>query len=496
MKYQFNKIFSTLSTKKIIWRTTLWTWGLIIITIIIFVIYTIPFQRETVLERMENEATDIAASILHANSSALITEDYGAVVDQCLQLVSNSKSILYVVITKNDGYSLVHTQNKWFDTKYDGMWLPDTSNTKGKIIISKLIDREVYHKSYRVAFSNVEWGWIHIGLSLENYQKSLSDIRRSTTEITILMSIFGLIAAILFARRLTKPITILDRTTKLIAEGDLSAKAEIKTHDELQSLSVSFNKMTNKLKEERDLLESRVQERTSALVEANNAMIDEIQERKKIEESLHNSLEEKDVLFKEIHHRVKNNLQIISSLLFLQSSHIKDEETQNVFHESQNRIRAMALVHEKLYQSKDMSRVNFGEYINNLSAFLYQTYRNKNFDIEFKYDVDNIFVSVDLAISLGLILNELLSNALKYAFKDVTHDDKHKNYISINSKKNDNLVVFEIIDNGIGLPQDFDIEKSESLGLKLVKSLTHQINGKLNIESNAGTKFTIIFYHG
>ncbi|MFA7227708.1 MAG: hypothetical protein WC061_01635, partial [Melioribacteraceae bacterium] len=183
--------FSFFHTQKIVWRTTLWVWGLLLSTIIAFVLYTFPSQTDTLFERMENESADIASSIFHANQSAFITEDYGSVVDHCLQLVSTSKSIQYIVITRKDGYSLVHTENKWVEAKYDGFWLPDSNDKEGKMIFSSLVSREVFHKSFRVSFSGVDWGWIHIGLSLDNYIARLKTIRNDTIGLTIIISLLG-----------------------------------------------------------------------------------------------------------------------------------------------------------------------------------------------------------------------------------------------------------------------------------------------------------------
>jgi two-component sensor histidine kinase len=212
-------------------------------------------------------------------------------------------------------------------------------------------------------------------------------------------------------------------------------------------------------------------------------------------ETLQNSLQEKDVLLKEIHHRVKNNLQIISSLFFLQSCNIKEEEHLSIFRDSQNRIKAMALVHEKLYQSEDLSKINFSEYLQNLSFYVHQTYGDKENNIRFIFDLDDIFMTIDTAIPLGLILNELLSNAFKYAFRGRPIENEVHKIITIKSKKINEQFIFEVSDNGIGLPAGFDIQNCESLGLKLVTNLAHQINGELKIESIFGAKFTISIKH-
>ncbi|MBM3133186.1 MAG: PAS domain S-box protein, partial [Chloroflexi bacterium] len=165
-----------------------------------------------------------------------------------------------------------------------------------------------------------------------------------------------------------------------------------------------------------DELEVRVRERTAQLANANEVLQGEVMERQKAEEQIRASLKEKEVLLKEIHHRVKNNLQVISSLLNLQAANLTDESTLVMFKESQNRVKSMALIHERLYQSKDLAKVDFTEYLQNLATHLFRTYGAKSSSIDLKVDVKDVSLSIDSAVPCGLIVNELLTNALKYAF--------------------------------------------------------------------------------
>ncbi len=495
MKKFFKEIFSYFTANKIVWRTTLWVWGLILFTMITFVIYTIPTQTKTMFERMEAEGSDMASSILHANQSSFITEDYGSIVDQCLQLVSGSKSILYIVITRKDGYSLVNTENNWKVAQFSGFWLPDSNATEGKVIFSEIVRKNVFHKSVKVTFSGIDWGWIHIGLSLDEYNTAKIKVRNNFIGLTFIMSLLGFLISFVLAKKLTKPIRILDATTKKITEGDLDARANVNTGDELENLARSFNKMTDSVREAKEELEYRVEERTAALAKTNMVLLQEISERKKIEKTLQVSLGEKDVLIKEIHHRVKNNLQIISSLLSLQSFNIDDSEMLNIFKDSQSRIKSMALVHEKLYQSDELSKINFSEYVQKLSTYIYQTYKDSGTGFRFIYDLDEIFLTIDTAIPLGLILNELLTNSFKYAFNASDLSDTDGKIIRISAKKFEDKLFVNVADNGIGLPKDFNPAESESLGLKLVYNLTEQLKGKLEIKSDTGASFTITLNH-
>ena len=211
-------------------------------------------------------------------------------------------------------------------------------------------------------------------------------------------------------------------------------------------------------------------------------------------DELQNSLREKEVLLKEIHHRVKNNLQIITSLLYLQSMKIDDEATQAIFKDSQNRVKSLALVHEKLYQSKDLARIDFSDYLKNLANFIFTTYRTNVSNLNIEYEMDEVYLSVEIAVPLGLILNELLSNALKYAFTWPQKDDYKEHRIILKLKKlqaEDYLL--SVSDNGIGLADDFNLEESYSLGLKLVTSLVQQIEGKLEVNPKNKTEFKITF---
>ncbi|MGB9980012.1 histidine kinase dimerization/phosphoacceptor domain -containing protein [Methanobacterium sp.] len=213
----------------------------------------------------------------------------------------------------------------------------------------------------------------------------------------------------------------------------------------------------------------------------------EASKRKKAEEDLKASLKEKEILMKEIHHRAKNNLTIISSLLNLQSRHINDKEALGVFRESQNRARSMALIHEKLYRSDDLRKIDFGEYIRSLTVELFHSYRASQ-GIELNMDIANVDLDINTAVPLALIVNEIVTNSLKYAFPD-----KKTGNVSVHFAKNDGGLQLIVEDNGIGFPDDLDFRNTNSLGMQLVTSLTDQIKGNIKLERDGGTKFIIDF---
>nr|WP_319375904.1 MASE3 domain-containing protein [uncultured Methanoregula sp.] len=211
------------------------------------------------------------------------------------------------------------------------------------------------------------------------------------------------------------------------------------------------------------------------------------QEVKARTEELSASLEEKVLLLREIHHRVKNNLQIIISLVNLQMRRVEDERLKQVMAETQNRVRAMALVHEKLYQSGDISRIELAGYTGFLVTHLFTFYGVDSRQVTLKIDIGKIMLNINTAIPLGLIINELASNALKHAFPD-----SRKGSLSIAVREEGKILHLMVRDDGIGMPEDFDWRNAESLGLRLVVSLVEQLDGTIELDRSAGTAFTII----
>ncbi|HEY8404698.1 MAG TPA: PAS domain S-box protein [Flavobacteriales bacterium] len=220
-----------------------------------------------------------------------------------------------------------------------------------------------------------------------------------------------------------------------------------------------------------------------------SCLASDITERKEYEKSMRQSLKEKEVLLKEIHHRVKNNLQIISSMLNLQSAYVNDEATLNVLRESQERINSMSLIHETIYRNSDFSAIDFTEYIKSIAANLVQSYGNPNTHVELVMEMDKVLIGLDQSIPCGLIVNELVSNAMKYAF---VGRKKGKLCIQVKEKKGGKIELV-IKDDGIGLPSTLDAKHSGSLGLTLVNALTEQLDGTLNTKSNKGTAHTLTF---
>jgi PAS domain S-box-containing protein len=218
-------------------------------------------------------------------------------------------------------------------------------------------------------------------------------------------------------------------------------------------------------------------------------MKSEMEERSRSEKIIRQSLEEKEVLLKEIHHRVKNNLQVISSILNLQAGYIESESIKQMIVESQDRIKTMALVHENLYRNEDISKIDFQEYVDNLVKNLYRSYGIDSQEVKLDLAVDKILFNLDVGIPCGLIINELVSNSLKYAFCG-----RKQGKIRIEARqKSSGEIMLRIEDDGVGLPDGLNIRNTRSLGLQLVITLVDQLEGKLDVCSIKGTCFNITF---
>ncbi|MBZ5611910.1 MAG: PAS domain S-box protein [Acidobacteriia bacterium] len=215
----------------------------------------------------------------------------------------------------------------------------------------------------------------------------------------------------------------------------------------------------------------------------------DVTERMLSDERIKASLREKEALLKEIHHRVKNNLQVVSSLLGLQSRAVADPETRKMFQESQDRIHSMALLHESLYQSHSLSEINFPEYIRQLAAHLFDSYGVAADRIHLRTDLKILTLHLDAAVPCGLIINELVSNSLKYAFPDGRQGEIRIELYELA----DGTTRLLVADNGIGLTADVDWENTRSLGLRLVRTLAQQLGAKIEVDSHAGTEVRLAF---
>jgi two-component sensor histidine kinase len=215
----------------------------------------------------------------------------------------------------------------------------------------------------------------------------------------------------------------------------------------------------------------------------------DITERKQAENVIRSTLVERETLLKEVHHRVKNNLQVISSLLHMQSLHAADKDTAELFRESQHRVRSMALVHERLYRSQDFVRVDLSEYINGLANYLFRSYQMDTDCIRLKVNTYEVRLPIDAAVPCGLIVNELISNCLKHAFRGRGEGNIHVELVPLTEGE----ALLCVSDDGVGLPPDVNPETASTFGMQLIVALVDQLHGRLEVSRQAGTTVRIVF---
>lgn len=275
---------------------------------------------------------------------------------------------------------------------------------------------------------------------------------------------------------------ILAASERIEWEGNVGVVAMLQDITELKRTERELQRI-------RANLETRVIQRTQDLYRMNEQLQSEVIERTLAERRLRDSLEEKEALLREVNHRVKNNLQIILSLLHLQEDYMREPVAERMISDIRNRIHCMGLVHEILCQSHSLSAIDVSNYIQTLALNLLYSYRGDSDDIEMAMEDTGVWLSIDTAIALGLIVNELVSNALKHAFPNGRGG---KVSISL-SHEGDSRLALKVADNGVGLPRDFDINRAESLGLQLVQALAHQLDGTIEFSRSGGTEFLVRF---
>jgi two-component sensor histidine kinase len=331
-----------------------------------------------------------------------------------------------------------------------------------------------------------------IGLNVDLAEIDARTLRMVGLSLLALMitSVFVYLVVNRLQRYVTTPLLGLSETAKRVAEtDDYSIRAMHRSEDELGFLVSTFNDMLARIETQNDELhthqldlEQRVRERTTDLEQ-------EMLERQSAEQKIRQSLEEKEVLLKEIHHRVKNNMQVITSLLHLQLRHIQEPVMQAMYQDTINRVKSMALIHEKLYRSDDVAHINFSEYSRSLALDLRSSLAMDTRRISLELDVDEILLDVDHAVPCGLIINELVANALKHAFPG-----NRTGTVLVSFKQlGDGNLLLSVGDDGMGVGSDVDLTRSASLGLRLVNSLTRQLGGDLEWSTETGTHITIRF---
>ena len=464
--------FNTLSVKMIINISSLF------LLICLFNILYFPEKMKNKMKSDEIQKAEIIGTLISSSIAPAIYFNDNETIKNEVNNLYNLKNIVFVLITDShdsliysNSYNISKSLNYKFTNKND--FITDT----------------ILYSITRIYLKNKYLGKIHMAYSLSEQMKSGINQSIIFMSITVFIFVIGILLSLIISKIITRQLNSIIRTAHSVKSGNFSKRVKIITNDEIGFLAGKFNEMLDNIEELYTNLENKVNERTKELKETNYLLEKEIMIKDNTTLKLQNSLQEKEILLKEIHHRVKNNLQVISSLLYLQSSKILEKEYKEIFNESQNRIKSMALVHEKLYKSVDLSGVELSDYIHSLISYLFKSYNVNYHKIKQEIQIDNIILSIDKSMPFGLIINELVTNSLKYAY-----EGREDGILRISIIKGmDEIIKVSVFDDGIGIPEDFDIKNSTSLGLRLVQTLVSQLEGTLHIVSNHGTEFIFEF---
>ena len=454
----------------ILHRIALMTWFVAVSSVGIFAAFMLWHIRSNMSRDMEARSTSLGRRIESLISASLSGQNYAPVVEQCLHILQNESGLRYILIRPYTGNAMIHYldasgQPRWSDAPEDATAAAGAAPGPGSDFKPgpDAATGKVWHYRQPASAGLNSAGEIGLGLSMDNYDESIGTIYRNMATTGCLVLVFGFLVASSAAGNLIRPIKALQNFASTVTGGALSSRANVDAPGELGDLAESINSMVGSL-------------------ELSNI---------KLRDSMKNSasLREKEILLREIHHRVKNNMQILTSLLRLQTRHADSQELREVLQESEARIRSMGLLHEKLYQSESVSRIEMNGYLRTLTGELGRVNTPQGCRRNIKLNVHGVFMGLDTALPCGLIVTELVTNSLKYAFAG---RQEGTIYVSLGSTSEGNhqLVVW---DNGIGMKEDFDISNANSLGMRLVKMLTDQLNGQLSFDCAEGTRITITF---
>lgn len=417
------------------------------------------------------------AAVVGTNSTAALSFDSPADATETLAALQGEPRVVAACIYRATGefFAKYHRAGLEFE--------PPLPQPTGSHFAEDRLD--LFHP---IVFEGQRIGTVLIQADLQELDQRL---RRYLGIVAALLLASSLVASLLAARLreiISAPILHLVEAMRQVTDRqDYSVRVTKRGHDELGRLSDGFNDMLSQIQDR----EVALQRAHAELEKRAQEMRRELVERLRAEERITASLQEKEVLLQEIHHRVKNNLQIISSLLDLQTQHLEDPKTVEMFRDSRDRIKSMALIHERLYQSADLAHIDFAAYIQNLANNLFRSYGNQVGVVVLQTRADGVSLDIDTAIPCGLIINELMSNALKHGFPDGRPGTVR---VELTRRPDaDDTYLLRVQDDGVGLPAGLDFRTTSSLGLKLVIVLARQLRGTIHLDSTAGTDFQIVF---
>ncbi len=348
-----------------------------------------------------------------------------------------------------------------------------------------------WKRSYVAYFQPLDW-YIASSVYFDEKEMSANLLKKKLFYLSLGFLSIALILSLLLSKNLTLPLRkLIFAAQKIKIDGTtpvhIPISGTVETRELGQILDQMIDSLRNAVNEKEGLL-TALGERNQDLKKANQRLEEEIDVRRKAETTITSALKEKEVLLREVHHRVKNNMAVIISLLGLQSNYISDEHVRNALEDSRSRIKSMALIHEALYRSESMAEISLKEYAENLVTTLMKTVEGLCGVIRTTVESEEISLSIDQAVPFGLVLNELITNALKYAFPN-----RRKGLIEIKAFRNQqHEIVLEVCDDGIGLPTDLDYRHADTLGMKIISLLVeNQLEGGWTMSNDNGARFII-----
>ena len=443
-------------------RTAAYSAIVTILTLTAFGLRFIMHEREVLFGHLQEHAGTLLLAVDSLYAGAVSEAELPAAMKQASRIVRADREVRYLVFTPATGPSYVVTADKSEMMPLGDHWRSDRGQPMGGVQSGEIVSGLIYHRSQPILVAG-ESGWLHIGLSVEKYQAGLRDLLQIVLDLAGPGLLIGVLMSFLFANRLTRPISELKAFARKVASGDLESRVKLDSNTELGLLGDTMNRMVS------DLQQSRSTEKEAMEKEG--------------------QLREQEILLKEIHHRVKNNLQILSSLLRMQARKASTDEMKGMLKESESRIRSMGLIHEKLYQSNSLSTVDFKSYVDTLSGQLLRMHTAED-QPDLEVDINDVQLPLDTAMPCGLIINELVSNSLKYAF-----NDGRKGRIAIKvSPTGERAYQLRVSDNGVGMKKmPVPGERRSSLGMSLVEMLVDQLNGTVEFRNGDGTTADIQF---
>ena len=373
--------------------------------------------------------------------------------------------------------------NKYCISKTSNLKFPRTGNLTGRQIVNAIDKEPIRHlldkEDNKGAYIHEALTWVRsldsntnrrllfiTTVFTEDFDNKIDSSFWKILPATLIALLLAIGAGILIFRRVFKSINLLYDTAHKVNAGDISVRSNIKGEDDIGVLGTTFDSMLDSIERNITQLDNTVEQRTK---------------------ELKSSLEEKEILLKEIHHRVKNNLAMIIELIKIQKLKLKDSDTKETLVDIQERVYTMELLHRKLYESKDLHFIDFKKYLNDLLEDLKHSYATDK-DIKISLDMDNVNMSIEYALPCGLIINECVTNSFKYAF------EKDHGNITISLRNDGSKYLLKISDDGKGIPDSVDINKPKTLGLKLISTIVKsQLMGEMNYQKEEGSLFIIEF---